>query len=151
MLHIKLVHKPPLSSACLPSSVVELLFLSLCQGLNALFVSTSLLHVRGKKKRKEIHILLMIFPPYEGLESNSLLTAQTQAQLFHCSRCPFSNYVHRGKMPMFFCVSLFKGCRPVIPDIAKTSFKFCRNKLFFLESLDNSPEPECFACHQKLE
>lgn len=50
----------------------------------------------------------MIFPPFEWLESNSLWTAPTQAQLFHCSRCPFSNCAHKGEMPMldFFFVSV---------------------------------------------
>lgn len=29
-------------------------------------------------------------------------TAPTQAQLFHCSRCPFPNCAHKGEMPMSF-------------------------------------------------
>lgn len=85
-------------------------FLSVHQGLKVLFVSTRLLHVREGKKKRKLTFQLMIFPPFERLESNSLWTAPTQAQLFHCSRCPFSNCAHKGKMPrllfFFFFVSI---------------------------------------------
>lgn len=97
-------------------------FLSVHQGLKVLFVSTRLLHVREGKKKRKLTFQLMIFPPFERLESNSLWTAPTQAQLFHCSRCPFSNCAHKGKMPrllFFFFLSLFNEYPPAFPEVVQ--------------------------------